>query len=1599
MALNLSAFDAKKKTPSTPAPNLNLNAFTKGKQPQETTPLTPPKETADAPLNFGALKMQQTFGDKSIQDYPTNAPVDLNNISGIIKEPDRSFLPNTEVSAGRPTIAQKLVQKLPEPVRATIEPIIQDISEGLFGSPMAKETLRRMDESGDVSIAEDMANTGVVGFLAPFLSRTNTDKVEHISKKLEESGVPPERASAIAFYDVFKTGNPTDASVQTAQKRLEALQITPQEKNVLTLAHVGQFAGSVGDVANVLPVGFIKAAARPGIMEALLGASKPEIAANILRDAKVPEDLIKTYAPKFAATKDAAGIERGLNSLERVIQTTRPEVAGAAKAEKPALKVEPVLPGKTEAPKTIGLDGAKPDAAKIASRYYDEVIKPTMDQKKTVVVAGDDMKKFVGGDYAPENSDEYAKASFKTIKDLAQHPDVKSIVILGGGPGAGKTEFLGKNIVQRNLADVVYDTTFTNEKGIKQIVDLARANGKEIEIQALLPNLETARYHTVKRAAETGRDVPDEVFANRHTAFPKTLRKLLEDGTLKADEVVLYDLRDVKNPDEIRKIIKDRVSEADPLATLENIRYDESHVRQTYKAERFSSQFARPDVNAGSGGGSRGLSTGKQSIRAEGISGEGISGGRSINDLKTLIKERFPNLTESSRQDFAEMISGMKNENSVQSVIRQMDALNEKMHAANPAAMGADKSAINQERSQLSFYKEGLQEMPGKSLQKYASRATGDLPEVTGKKTMRSISGSGKTVKTGEFGRRGDQIASEKGFESVDEANAAFDRYKRAKEDYKLQQDAVRSKVKAYRDRKAVFDQVVQYVKQEGINRREKIAAVQDFFKLDDADMSALMKNERDIRLMSDTEFESFMKKIEGRATELHFKREAMIELQSTIFEKDLKKIENLRKALSMPDIKNMSIAQIKKFNEALQEFKHGDEFLGVRQLQTVKHTDLAGIKTRREALERLAAQVNKEREAAGKAPVSVEDLNKIHVSELDRYRYDTALARQNPLYEIMVQEKNRAFLNADAQLMDDQEMVDKYFKAARESRTRGMLDRLIPSDNLIFNWLEANDADKLSIAQDMTDKELEAGMYIQSSYREMRDYLLQQKVLKKYITDYVTHTRRGFLEAWKEGGTYVAGDISGEKPGPVKRATSGLVAAFKEVMQKYVQDEAYFNILNQKTDQVLPLEKFFQYSMKRTGELVPSKNVAKAFVQYRQTFLKKQALDSIIPKLDIYVHSLTPQKMTPRGLEFDTSLKSFFKEWMNSKKGRVTDRALVKPGGKVDFALRTGIALTRLLDLGLSVPVGIASNMGAHAAAFRGLGTKNFVMGETRMFTKQGQNILKKYRNFTGEPVTRKMFSSEGTLGDSLMSGVFSLFSFADRKARQAYLLGKMTPEEFKTGEISSEKLARLQTELGRHMPIPGSESIIGKTALGKVATQYKTWAIPLLSSTLDDIAKASRAIKNMDPEFLKSPEFGELVRTIALSSVVGTATYGIVTDKTPQKDMSFTEVVAQKAAQDALSLVGALNPTLWTSPTRLQAFLLDLSDSINKIVTLEEKKDGTLTGPAKLQRTIVPAAVRQLMSGIENAGGSDNGDVSVADIQIPDIKVPEINIPDLKI
>lgn len=890
---------------------------------------------------------------------------------------------------------------------------------------------------------------------------------------------------------------------------------------------------------------------------------------------------------------------------------------------------------------------------------------------------------------------------------------------------------------------------------------------------------------------------------------------------------------------------------------------------------------------------------------------------------------------EQSLEALARQVDGMPRSKIAEDIFTTPKAAKDTQALRDKGEFSATKQVVGEDQLALELEGEGLNMNRAKKLAKWARKTgeeAGTLPEVTG---------TGKSI----FARKGDDIASELGFKDSEEAREEYVKYVAQRERFDQTRAAVREKVLNYRDRKAVLEALRKEVNIEARSRTQKIRAVQGFFKLSDEDLSAVMKQTKfgNVKLLSDKEFDQFMNALEAKSTENYELGGLRLQLRATIYNRELKKTENLREVFKFPKIENMNAGQLTKFNRILNTFKNGDEFLTVRQLETIKNTDIKNIKTVREAREALARD----------AGIPVSQLRpEFRPGTLDRFHYDTVLATKHPLYDVMVTERYRAFLQSQANYVGMKKRMDELIGAARKSRKRGLLDRFIPTDKNIFNWLEADAVGKYELSKTMTSEEIRAAKYIRNLYSRARDYLVQMNVLKRYRSDYITHIRRGFLEAWRE---------------------DGLMPSFREMFDQYKNDEAMFNILNSKTGAILPLEKFFQFSMKRSGTLTPTKNVSRAVLAYMSSFEKKRALDSLVPKIEIYAHSLTPRTLTPRGLEFDSSLKTFVKEWLNTKKGRPVDTKYITPGGKIDWALRSGVAFTRLLDLGFSIPTGLSANVGEQILTAGTLGVRGYARGIRRMNTRQGRTIVRKYENFVGESVFDKLKDTTGGLGDKLSIGLFGLFSIATRQANKIYLLSEMSKDEFRTGTIGIHRLAQMQKELGKYRVVDGSKSILGSTAGGAVAGQYRSWAIPILETSLRNLNKVRKEIASGNfKKAVTQPETRELFRLGITTAIVGGSLYGYssaIRNKKPA-DRTFLDELALKAARDSLTLIGALDPSVYTNAPRLSQFLYDVSKAIDQIVRLEKyktgKNKGTLKGDNALINTVTPSVVRQAAKAV---------------------------------
>lgn len=730
--------------------------------------------------------------------------------------------------------------------------------------------------------------------------------------------------------------------------------------------------------------------------------------------------------------------------------------------------------------------------------------------------------------------------------------------------------------------------------------------------------------------------------------------------------------------------------------------------------------------------------------------------------------------------------------------------------------------------------------------------------------------------------------------------------------------------------------------------RKGFIRAVQKQFGLSDNDLKKITK--KDIRLMKDYEYKNHLDNIRYKAAELADTRQAKNELMTTIREGEFKKVDNLRKAMELPQIKDMTMKQLRQFDKALQPFEKGDTFLTVRDLELVNRTKLKGIKTLREAREALAKEMG----------VPIEKIEAVKYDWSDLGRYDTALAEKNPFYQIMVERAQGSVLKSDASFLRVEKESDRLARAAEKSRQIGLKEKLYnlvaPQDKGIVDYLQAPINEKSLFAEKLTKEQLNWAHYIERYFNDAYDYLVSIKNLQgsRFEDMYYPHMRMGFWENVRE---------------------NGVLQAFKKFKEAEEADRVTFSIIDD-TGDIMNKEKFFANTLYRTGQLDPSKNVSKTFKRYVKALEKKKALDEIIDEIDIYAQSLTPENLTPKGLEIDRRLKKFVKQYINNKKGRkYSFGGVVEQNGKIDMGLRAGNSFVAVLDLGGNIFSNIAATIGEQVMTYQALGKIKYLKawkrrlydtGLKRLADKNAVKILTENKEFIGKNIWSELAEAGEGISEKFTKSLFGLFHQSSVEANKIFLLGSISEAEMKSGKLSAERLAKLKLEAGRWRDMGRDmKSVLGSTSIGGTATKYKTWAIPILRTTYKDLVDLGKIIKKEDfKTVIKSREFQELYRALEMSVVLLAVGSYVMSE---EKDDTFIGKLKNRAYIEAMTFLGGVDPTMFLSTPRIYSFTQKLAENLKSIIKLEEYqkntqwgRKGELKGVEGLKRQFTPSILR---------------------------------------
>ena len=933
---------------------------------------------------------------------------------------------------------------------------------------------------------------------------------------------------------------------------------------------------------------------------------------------------------------------------------------------------------------------------------------------------------------------------------------------------------------------------------------------------------------------------------------------------------------------------------------------------------------------------------------------------------------------------------------------------------------------------------DALADHPGRALMKYVSRTTGELPEFTSRATMQSLTGSGKRVATSEWAEHGDDIFQDlvgqelskggdvtKAQEFVDDyikfqrqAKAVFQNFKNIRREIRLKKQIERftEEARAVIARKVVRDTRALRTLVENIgksayvrglkegsakyttlvkslaSRRTQITAVKKRYNLTDAEMRKIRGNS-DPRLMTEREFAGYLAELEDKARARLKWNEERILVDAIIQERDLKKTENLQRAMEFPPMKDMTLEQLTQFGDILAKTEAGDTFLGARMIQTAVNTDLGAIRTVGEGVRAIEKQT-------GMKAAQVEG------RKTDKWLRDPTLVERDPLHKIFITEfvaREADMLTKEYQLARELDTLAKAARAARlaaDARLRkaGVIKqtlrerifaRLVPQDKKVVQWLQPfetiyDDAGKKQVIRmqelrdlaegGMTAEELKYAQFLEKFfshyYRIAADEATARWTLlgvkhTNYREIYYLHMNRSFFERWRD---------------------DGAVKALKTIWDRDIAHaKVDFNAFGDRGE-VLGYEKWLNRNMTRAGEGIDKEtgkvfytlNTAKAARAYFHAFERKLILDSMIPKIKLLEFLLGKKFQTPKSIanpegteKVHSLLRRHINEWINNKKGQRVEM-VYEQGDRAESAVDGTRLLIAVQQLGINLIAQVIQVGGGEVMTFAGAGLKGWLKGHARALTKQGRAIGRTYSGIVGDTPWHELANASNDIGDTLRGGIFYLFGDLSFRARRQMLLGLMTEEEFAAGRLADKRVAEIKLQMGRWMQMPEFRSIAGSTSLVKAAGMYTEWATPIIQNTYFVLLPRLRTMaRAAGPENWKevasSKEFKELFRLVVGGAALGATAYLILN---PDKDdRSTAGYIRRRAAQEISSTIQAI--TLWGVPTPfsiMNGYVDSLRTALGLLVTFERYETagpghaaGDLKAPTALFKAFVPRGIQQ--------------------------------------
>lgn len=352
-----------------------------------------------------------------------------------------------------------------------------------------------------------------------------------------------------------------------------------------------------------------------------------------------------------------------------------------------------------------------------------------------------------------------AKLMAELVDERLQGPgEGGQVVFTAGATAAGKTSAIeGLREGKDRLADAhaIIDGTLASDRSLKEI-GKALKNGYEVVVKYVENSPERIFDNLVKRAEiDKDRTVPIETAYNSLFKSRQHLQRIAG----KYADNPNFDVEVIDNSKDVPELIEDGVDflKEHPYST-NDIEAMKAHAYQkldTLKSDGKVSTQVYQGLIRRKADAPEGALDGDRSYHGE-ESGSGREGKEGQAKVEARPDEAADTATKQAHVSFNTDINRLVEDPSYD-------------HLPNTVVntKSAERLDALEERAQeLALRKDALDQNPAKNLAKYASKRTGELPTVTGGEEAKS-----------EFAKRGDDIVTEYGFKTPEEANEAVMKY------------------------------------------------------------------------------------------------------------------------------------------------------------------------------------------------------------------------------------------------------------------------------------------------------------------------------------------------------------------------------------------------------------------------------------------------------------------------------------------------------------------------------------------------------------------------------------------------------------------------------------------------------------------------------------------------------------------------------------------------------------------------------------------------------------------------------------------------------